>query len=109
MGVFPPSENKYICICDSSKYWVSECIFFSLKNCEYGMDFLRLIGCSEKWFRYMCLSVGLVYNLVYNFDCSIYIVKSRKKFLVSEISLVNLIVGWTVFKCSMNFVSEFIP
>ena len=41
-------KNKYTCICDFSKCWVSKCISFSLKNCEYGMDFLRLIGCSEK-------------------------------------------------------------
>ena len=50
----------------------------------------------------MYLSVGLVYNLVCNCDCFIYIVKSRKDISVSEMSLVNLIVGCTVFKCSMN-------
>ena len=50
----------------------------------------------------MCLSVGLVYNLVCNVDSFMYIDKSKKDICVSEMSLVNLIVGWTVFKCSVN-------
>ena len=59
--------------------------------------------------EYMCLSVDLVYSFLCSCNCFIYIVRSRNDISVSEMSLVNLIVGCTVFKCSMNFMSEFMP
>ena len=57
----------------------------------------------------MCLSVVFVYSLVCNCECCMYIVKSRKDISLSKMSLVNLMVGCTLLKCSMNFKSEFIP
>ena len=55
----------------------------------------------------MCLSVVLVYSFVSSCDCCIYIVKSRKDISVSEMPMVNLIVGCTIFKWFMNCKSEY--
>ena len=73
------------------------------------MDLFRLVGCSELKFRYMCLSVSLVCNLVYSLLLLMFIIRSRKAISVGEIALVNLMVGWTVFKCFMNSNSESLP
>ena len=53
-----------------------------------------------------CLSVLLVYILVYRCGYDIYIVRSRKAISLSDISLVNLMVGCTLFKYSMNLMSD---
>ena len=102
-------KNKCICICASSKCWHSLCILLSLRNCEYGIEFLRLIGCSEQKFKYMCLSFALVYNLVYNLLPLMYIIRSRNGIYMGEISLVNFIVECTIIKWFMNSKSESIP
>ena len=57
------------------------------------MDLFRFIGCSELKFRYMCLSVLLVYSLVHNLSSVMYIVRSRNAISNGEIVLVNLIVA----------------
>ena len=57
----------------------------------------------------MCLSVSLVCSLVCSLLPLMYIIRSRKAISVGEIALVNLTVGWTVFKCFMNSNSEFLP
>ena len=98
MGIFPPNKVKYICIGASSKCKGSVCILLSLRNCEYGIEFLRLMGCSEAKFKYMCMSVVLVCNLVYNLLCLVYIIRSRNDISVGQISLVNSKVECTVFK-----------
>ena len=46
---------------------------------------------------------------MYSLSPLMYIMRSRKATSVWEIVLVNLIVGCTVFKCSMNSNSESIP
>ena len=102
-------KNKYICICGSNKCWGSLCILFSLRNYEYGIEFLRLIGCSEQKFKFLCLSVTLVYNLVYNLLPLMYIIRSRNGISMGEISPVNFKVECTVFKWFMNSRSESIP
>ena len=63
------------------------------------MDLFKFIGCSEYKFRYICLSVLLVCNLVYSLSSLIYIMRSRNEISVGEAVLVNLIVGCTLFKC----------
>ena len=57
------------------------------------------MGCSELKFRYMCLSVFLVYSLVHILSSVMYIVRSRIAISDGEMTLVNLTVGCTVFKC----------
>ena len=42
------------------------------------MDLFKFMGCSELKFRYMCLSVFLVYSLVNSLFSVIYIVRSRR-------------------------------
>ena len=92
IGIFPPNEEKYICICASSRYWGSVCILLSLSNCEYGIELLRPMGCSEQKFKYIYLSVVLVCNPVYNLLLLLYIIRSRNDISVGEISLVKCMV-----------------
>ena len=69
----------------------------------------KFIGCSELKFRYMCLSVLLVYSLVYSLSSVTYIVRSKNAISVGEMVLVNLIVGCAVFRYCMNSNSESMP
>ena len=85
------------------------CNLLSAKNYEYGIDFFRLIGYSELKFRYLCLSVVLVCDLVYHLLSMMYIIRYRNDIYVGEISLVNFIVECTVFKWFMNSKNESIP
>ena len=62
------------------------------------------MGCSELKFQYMCLSVDLVYNLVYNLLSLIYIIRSRNGISIGEIFFVNFMVRCTLFKWLMNFI-----
>ena len=50
------------------------------------MDLFKLIGCSEFKFRYMCLSVLFVCNLVYSLLPLIYIMRSKKVISVRDIT-----------------------
>ena len=67
------------------------------------------MGCSELKFRYICLSVFLVYSLVHSLSSVMYIVRSRKAISDEEMTLVNLSVEWTVFRCRINSVKESMP
>ena len=51
------------------------------------------MGCSELKFRYICLSVFLVYSLEHSLSSVRYIVRCRKAISDEEIMLVNFSVG----------------
>ena len=78
-------------------------------NCEYGIDVFRLLGCSEQKFKYLCLSVVLVCNLVYNVLPLVYIIRSRNDIFVGKMSLVNFVVECTASKWFMNSKSQSTP
>ena len=67
------------------------------------------MGCSQLKFKYRCLSVFLVYNLVFNLLSVINMFRSRNGISTGEISFVNFMVGCTVFKWLMTFKSGSLP